>query len=82
MPWYGWHGWWMGSMWLFWVVIIVALIWIVVRSASSARNLRETQRTPEEILRERFARGEIDTEEFQRRLEVLRGRKCMSRSAD
>ncbi len=28
----------------------------------------------EEILRERFARGEIDAEEYERSLEVLRGK--------
>lgn len=72
MPWYGWHGWWMGWMWAFWIVIIFVVVWLAARAGSPSRGIREVRPTPEEILRERYARGEIDTEEYQRRLEVLR----------
>ena len=74
MPWYGWHGWWMGWMWAFWIILIVFMGWLVLRVGSRPRDVQQERRTPEEILRERFARGEIDTEEFQRRIEVLRSR--------
>ncbi len=69
---YGWPGWWMGWMWGLWIVVIVLVGWLVLRAAAGARTVRETRLTPEEILRERFARGEIDAEEFQRRLDLLR----------
>ena len=59
-------------MWVFRVIILVIVLWIVVRAASSARDVREQRMTPEEILRQRYARGEINTEEYQHRLEVLR----------
>lgn len=71
----GWGG--MFGMWIFWVVLIVlavvAMIWLV-RTASSGgggSGPRSAQ-APEEILKERYARGEIDDEEYQRRLEELR----------
>jgi uncharacterized membrane protein len=43
-----------------------------VRAASSSRDVRDQRMTPEETLRQRYARGEISTEEYQHRLEVLR----------
>ena len=70
---YGWHGWWMGWWWIVWVVVIAVIIWLVFRAAARPGDVRERRRTPEEILRERYARGEIDTEEYQHRLETLRG---------
>jgi len=70
MPWFIWRGWWIGSIWVFRVIIVVIIVWIVVRAAFS-RDIREQRVTPEEILRQRYARGEIDTEEYQHRLEVL-----------
>jgi putative membrane protein len=83
MFWYG-HdmsGWgWFGatlSMIAFWALIIAALV-LLFRSlsrptAGSSQNV--ASRTPpsaEELLAERFARGEIDEEEYERRLRVLR----------
>ena len=68
---WGWHGWWMGWMWAFWIIVVIALVWGVVRVTSGSRGV-DAQRTPEELLRQRYARGEIDTEEFQRRIEMLR----------
>lgn len=79
MPW-GWHhdgmlmGWhWL--WWLFWIVVVVLVVWAL------GRFLREDRGTdrrvtdgedPEEVLRRRFSRGELDEEEFRRRLRVLR----------
>lgn len=72
MGWYGWQGGWMGWMWIFWILIIAVVVWLALRAAPASRGAGEVRLAPEEILRERYARGEIDTEEFQRRLEVLR----------
>ncbi|GAB4009891.1 SHOCT domain-containing protein [Nocardioides ultimimeridianus] len=57
----------------FWV-LLVAVIVGVVRSVT-ARGLHHPGRvTPSEVLAERFARGEIDAEEYVARLRVLEGR--------
>ena len=78
MHWMGTGGWWgMGGMWLLWLVVIVAVVLAVVffaRSAGGAgRGASATQgESSEEILRRRYARGEIDREDYQRMLADLR----------
>lgn len=69
-----WHGngsWW---SWLSMTLVMVGfwglIIWgavTLLRGGAGVEN-----RSPETILGERFARGEIDEEEYRRRLETLR----------
>lgn len=63
----------MGWGWLFGLLILVLLIWIVVKlvnmSAGSAGQ--ETEKSALDILKERYARGEISKEEFEERKRVL-----------
>lgn len=67
----GWGGGWMwlwGTlMMLSWVAIIAAAVWVVSRSRDGTRPNRAR-----EILDERYARGELTTEEYRERLEQLR----------
>ena len=73
MPWHYGNGWWhMGFMWLFWLVLIVIVVWLIVRSTSGRLSTGEAQESPEEILKRRYARGEIDKDEYDRRLNDLR----------
>ena len=57
--------------------LVAVVTWLVVRIFPRVRRDDERQEEPrdsaEEILRERFARGEITAEEFQRSIEILRG---------
>ena len=80
MMWYGSNGGWGGwllmtiAMVLFWALIITAVV-LIVRYVVSQRpgdTAARSARTPEEVLAERYARGEIDDEEYQRRLALLR----------
>lgn len=57
------------SMLVFWGLVIWGVI-SVTRVAG--RGGEVSRRDPEDILRERFARGEIDSDEFEARREVLR----------
>jgi len=63
------------GMILLWVVLIVAAVlavrWVVDRSHSDAGPHRE--RGALEILRERYARGEIDKAEFEQKSRDLAG---------
>jgi putative membrane protein len=64
----------MGLMWLWWVVglaLLVSVILAVSRSAGSARPPADNE-TPEAILKRRYARGELDEQEYERRLSNLR----------
>ena len=73
------HGWgwgdWLGMslmMLVFWGAIIWLIVWLV-RSSSTKQDTPPAAARPEDVLAERFARGEIDATEYQDRLHVLRG---------
>ncbi len=55
-------------MWLFWILIIVVVVWVIKAAASSGcNNPSEKRQTALDILKERYAKGEIDQEEFERK---------------
>jgi putative membrane protein len=65
------------SMVLFWGVVIlgiVALVRYLGRSSRPAGGAGMPRPSAEQVLAERFARGEIDEQEYQSRLATLRGR--------
>jgi putative membrane protein len=58
-------------MWLFWILLIVGIIWAVRSVAACGGDAREPRRSALEILKERYAKGEIDEEEYDRKREKL-----------
>ena len=62
---------------LVWAVLVTGLAVLVryLRGPRSAARPETTEGrgTPESVLADRYARGEIDDEEYHRRLETLRG---------
>lgn len=82
MYWYGDHmsGWgWtvmIIGMVAFWALVITGLVLFVRYVGQSTQRPHEqppATRTPEQLLAERFARGEIDEAEYRHKLDVLRG---------
>jgi putative membrane protein len=79
-PWAGHDGgafWgpWMLIPFLFWGGLLILIAWVVVRvfpRRSEDDRLEAPRDSAEEILRERFARGDISAEEYERALEILR----------
>ena len=71
----GW-GWFVASVSaiLFWMLLILLIVFLVrTMNRSPGRPHNAPGRLPpERVLAERFARGEIDEEEYRRRLAVLR----------
>jgi len=68
-----WDGWgWMAGWhvlgWALTVALVIGVVILITRSGST-RNARTSA---EAILAERYARGEIDTEEFETRRQALR----------
>jgi uncharacterized membrane protein len=80
MYWYGDHmnGWGYGlmtvSMLLFWALLIVGVVALVryLGRTGPANPVLPPRPIPEDLLAERFARGEINTDEYRERLETLR----------
>jgi putative membrane protein len=81
-PWgmwhYGWPGMFFGPLLMLLlftgIVIAVAVVirWLAVGGSRCADfSLRPLQNTPLDILKERFARGEINDDEFEKRRKVL-----------
>ena len=78
MWWYGsgMSGWGYGLMIasnvLFWALLLVGVIALVRHLARGDRiTTAGTRPTPQELLAERFARGEIDEQEYRSRLDTL-----------
>lgn len=75
-------GWFSGAhmawMWVGWLAIIAAVVWLAVWAVRSGVGSGGPEPgpppadSPETILKRRYARGEIDGEEYRRRLEDLR----------
>ena len=68
---YGDHMGWMGLWWIVGLAVFLVLVWGVVR-ASGAPGSGSTEESPETILKRRYARGDVDREEYERRLTDLR----------
>lgn len=51
-----------GYMWIFWIIPVGLLIWAVIMVLDSKK---EQTKSPLEILQERYAKGEIDKQEFE-----------------
>jgi putative membrane protein len=66
-------GWWlvMGIGWLVFLGLLVVLTYFLVRHLTQSERRGRHRTTAEELLDERFARGEIDEAEYQRRRDVL-----------
>jgi len=61
-----------GFMWLFWILLIIAIVFIFQNVAKG--NSSSANESPLEILKKRYARGEIDEEEYERRRNELENR--------
>lgn len=71
----GWGVGWMWAMGLFWVLLLAVLVggivWAATRTGRTPSQPDATHRA-REILNERYARGEVSTEEYRERLDALR----------
>jgi putative membrane protein len=67
------HGFWGGPgitwfIWLLGIVIIVFVVWLLLKSLmQGSGHLYSRDKTAMDILKERYAKGDIDKEEFEQR---------------
>jgi len=64
----------MGFGWIVGLVVVGVLVWAIVQATPRRGDAATTSatRSAETILADRFARGEIDDDEYRRRLDALR----------
>lgn len=72
---YGMHwgpGWGIGLGWIFGVFILVLVIWAIIKMVNSNTPASSgSQKSALDILKERYARGEINKEEYEEKKRVL-----------
>jgi len=77
----GWSWWWMLPMMLFMVLIVGAFVWALLAIGRPGDTRSEAKPpTAEDILNQRFARGEIDATEYRERVDMLHGDRATTRS--
>ena len=69
---YEWHGFGGGMMWIFWILILLAMAGFVAFAARQGGGSGKREKSALEILQERYARGEIDREEFRQMRDDLK----------
>ncbi len=77
MGWDGMYGYGMGWGWFgpilmiaFWILVILGIVYLVKALAGKGASSSKEE-TPLDILKKRYARGEIDAEEFSKRKKDL-----------
>lgn len=66
---FGGHGWGMGWWWIIGLILIIAVVWVVAKGLNRNNHTANpgTGKSALDILRERYASGEIDKQEFEER---------------
>jgi len=60
-------------LWGFWILVIGFGVWILIALVRSAGKSRKAPKSAVEILDERYARGEISLQEYQRMRREIEG---------
>ena len=57
----------MGLGWIVWLIIIVVIVWVVFQfKGDNGRHYYKGSESPLDIIKKRYANGEISKEEFER----------------
>jgi len=56
-----------GFMWIFWLVLIIAIIWGAKVFSANENKSSVHEKSALDILKERYARGEINHDEFEQK---------------
>lgn len=61
------NGFYMGAgMWIFWIVVIVFIVFVIkIMMNENSSQTNQSEESPMEILEKRYARGEINQDEFE-----------------
>lgn len=59
------HGLGMGWGWIIGIILLVVIFWVIVKILNQSKLDKTKKSSPLEILKERYALGKIDREEFE-----------------
>lgn len=65
---FGYHFW--GMHWLWWIFWIILLLWIFLGLRPRLSEKKEKE-NPLDILKKRYAKGELTTEEYEERKKII-----------
>lgn len=65
-----WHDWMGGGMWftwIFWLIVLVLIVWFIANQLNKNKQDSQTpgQESAMDILKKRYAKGEITKEQFE-----------------
>ena len=60
-------------MWIFWILIVLVIVWLIALAFKSTGKDSASEKSALDILRERYARGEIDRDRFEQMKKDLDG---------
>ena len=61
-----------GLMWILWVIVIAVIVWAVIKVATpNGRDTGGREKSAFDILKDRYANGEIDESEFDQKWKKL-----------
>lgn len=60
-----------GFMWIFWILVIISIAFVFVTVMGGKKEPAPKQKTALDILKERYAKGEIDQQEFEQKRKDL-----------
>lgn len=66
-----WHMWGMWWIWLLVAAVIGVVVWLLARNAARRGPSDSGGESPAQALKRRYARGEIDEQEYQHKLRQL-----------
>ena len=61
------------AMWVFWVLLIALVVWSLYRLFTTRGASAPSRQTPLERLQQRYAEGDLSTEEYEERKRTLEG---------
>jgi len=64
-----------GFMWIFWIVLVLLVVWLARTGFGTRQDPGSNGASPSalDILKQRYARGEIDQDEYERKRKDLIG---------
>jgi putative membrane protein len=65
------NGWGMGFGWIIGLFVLIAIIWIIFKTINQNNKPAQLDKSALDILKERYASGEINKEEFEEKKKGL-----------